>query len=54
MSDIRKLSFSVSPELEKRIIDMRKSDEYCRLPVSEIIRKLLEKGLEQLSPDPQT
>jgi hypothetical protein len=54
MNDIKKLSFSVSPELEERIIGLRKRDEYCRLSVAEIIRQLLEIGLERLDPDPQT
>ena len=54
MEDIRKLSFSVSPELEKQIVDMRKRDEYCRLTVAEIIRRLVQAGLEALASEPQS
>ena len=48
MKDIRKLSFSVSPELEKQIIDLRKRDEFCRLSVAEIIRILVSNGLSTI------
>lgn len=54
MEDVRKLSFSVSPEMEKQIVDMRKRDEYCRLTVAEIIRRLVQAGLDVLAAEPQS
>jgi Arc/MetJ-type ribon-helix-helix transcriptional regulator len=47
----------ITPELEEKIREMRKTDEYCMMSVSEIFRRLVQLGLEQieqLSPDPQT
>ena len=42
----RKLSVAVSSELEARIIALRKKDEFCRMTISEIVRMLIQKGLE--------
>lgn len=42
----RRISVSLTPELETRIMEMRKTDEYCRASVAEIIRILIERGLK--------
>ena len=47
MNSNKKMSFSVSQEMEEQIISLRKSDEYCRLTVSEILRILIQTGLDQ-------
>lgn len=45
-SKYRRLSVVLSPELEKKLYDLRKTDEYCRMSISEIFRTYFEKGLE--------
>ena len=51
MNKIRKLSFSVSPEMEQQIIELRKTDAYCRMSIAEIIRMLIERGIVELATD---
>lgn len=46
MTENRRYCVAMPPELEERIIEMRKSDKYCRKSISEIIRILIVKGLE--------
>ena len=48
MTDNKRFSFAAPPELEARIIELRKTDEFCRMNFSEIIRMLCERGLEQI------
>lgn len=57
MTENKRCSVMITPELEEKIREMRKTDEYCMMSVSEIFRRLVQLGLEQieqLSPDPQT
>lgn len=54
MTENKRCSVMITPDLEEKIREMRKTDAYCMLSVSEIIRQLVHKGLEQLSAtDPQ-
>jgi DNA topoisomerase IA len=46
MTDMVRRTVSLPPELENRIIALRKSDKYCRMTISEITRKLIETGLK--------
>ena len=46
MKDMRR-SVSTTREMDERIIRLRKTDKYARCSISEIIRKMVEKGLEQ-------
>lgn len=46
MAEIKRMSVSLSPELEQAITELRKTDEYCRSSYSEIIREVLKKGLK--------
>lgn len=46
MTKNKRISVALPPELEKKIYDLRKTDKYCRLPLSEIMRSLLLRGLE--------
>ena len=46
MTDMVRRTVSLPPELENRIIALRKSDKYCRMTISEITRKLIEAGLK--------
>ena len=41
-----RLSIQLTKEQEKELIDMRKRDEYCRLSFGELVRRLIDAGLE--------
>lgn len=45
MTENKRCSIMITPELEEKIREMRKTDAYCMLSVSEIIRRLVHKGL---------
>lgn len=45
MTDLKRLAIAVPPELENAIYDMRAKDEFRRLSISEIVRRLIEAGL---------
>lgn len=44
----RRMSVSINEETDKKIIEMKKTDEYCRCSYSEIIRKLIEEGIKTI------
>lgn len=46
MTNNRRISVSLTPELETKVMEMRKTDEFCRMSVAEIIRILIARGLE--------
>ena len=46
MKELRR-SISTTREMDERIIRLRKTDKYARCSISEIIRQMIEKGLEQ-------
>lgn len=45
---MKRLSVSLPPEIEKTVIDLRKTDEYCMCSRADILRKLMIMGAEQL------
>lgn len=45
---MKRLSVSLPPEIEKTIIDLRKTDEFCMCSCADFIRKLMLIGAEQL------
>ena len=46
MTENKRLSVAITPEIEEMIYELRKKDEFCRKSVSEIVRVLIMKGLE--------
>ena len=48
MTKNKRCSIMITPNIEEKIREMRKSDAYCMMSVSEIIRMLCERGLEQI------
>lgn len=46
MTENKRLSISVTPEMEKKIYEMRKKDEFCRMSISEIVRMLIVRGID--------
>lgn len=45
MTNMKRLSVCIPPEMERRLANLRKTDKYCRMPWAEIIRQLIELGL---------
>ena len=46
--ETKRMSLSLPRELEAAVIDLRKTDEYCRCSYAEIIRRLMQLGLERI------
>ncbi len=47
MEASRRISISIPDVLERQLVELRKTDEFCRMSWSELIRTLIERGLEQ-------
>lgn len=45
MTNCKRISVSLTPEMEKKVMEIRKTDEYCRSSIAEILRMLIERGL---------
>ncbi len=45
MADNKRMSISISSEMEQAIVELRKTDRFCRSSYAEIIRELLAVGL---------
>lgn len=52
MTEKTRWNVTVPPELEEKVFALRKTDEYCRMTISEILRILIAKGLAAESGDP--
>lgn len=50
MTDMKRITISVPEDMEKAIYGLRKRDEYNRCSTSEVIRQLVEIGLQSVSP----
>lgn len=46
MTDNKRMSIAMPPELEEKVYALRRTDKYCRMTLSEIVRILIQKGLE--------
>ena len=46
-----RLSVQLTPEQEKALVELRKRDEYCRLSFGELVRRLVDIGLDALDGD---
>lgn len=46
MTDMRRVTVSLPDELDKHILEARKDDRFIRCSYSEIVRQLLERGIE--------
>lgn len=49
MTDMKRITISVPEDMEKAIYGLRKRDEYNRCSTSELIRQLVELGLQSVS-----
>ena len=51
MTEQWRVNVSIPSDIEERIIDLRKRDEYCRMSFSRIIREMIIKGLNEVEKD---
>ncbi|GKH49022.1 hypothetical protein CE91St46_01330 [Eubacteriales bacterium] len=45
MTDMRRVTISLPEEVDKKILDLRKDDRFARCSYSEIVRMVLNRGL---------
>lgn len=45
----KRISISLPPELDRAVLDLRKTEEYCRCSYVEIIRVLMVKGAKAMA-----
>ena len=48
MTDMKRVTIAMPSDLDAKILDMKKSDQYVRTSYSEIVRLLLVRGLDGL------
>ena len=46
MTDMRRVTIALPDEIDRRILELKKDDRFVRLSYAEIVRRLLERGLE--------
>lgn len=49
MVTMKRMSVSLPPEIESAIVELRKTDRFCRSSYSEIIREVLGIGLNRIA-----
>lgn len=49
MKNYKRLSISLPPELDRAVLDLRKTEEYCRCSYVEIIRVLMTEGVKAMA-----
>ena len=49
MTDMRRITISLTEEMDKKILDLRKDSRFARCSYSEIVRKALERSLDSMS-----
>lgn len=47
----KRMSISINEEMDQKIIELKKTDKYCRCSYSEIIRQLIKAGMEVIEAD---
>lgn len=45
MTDMKRITISVPDELDKKILELKKTDEFARASYSEVVRTILLRGL---------
>ncbi len=51
MTDMRRITISLPVELDKKIVELRKDDRFIRCSYAEIVRKVVEQGLDMVAAD---
>lgn len=48
MTDMRRITISLPEKLDKQILELRKDDRFVRCSYSEIVRQIVEQGIDML------
>lgn len=48
MTTMKRMTISLSPKQDSAILELRKTDQYCRMSYAKIIRVLLDAGIERI------
>lgn len=51
MTDMKRVTISVPDEIDDAVLGLRKTDLFCRCSYSEIVRRLITRGLEIMAED---
>lgn len=51
MTTMRRVTISLPPDLDKRILALKKTNQFIRVSYSEVVRQLMMKGLEKETKD---
>lgn len=46
MTDMRRVTISLPDEIDRKILELRKEDRFIRCSYAEIVRQILESGLD--------
>ena len=44
-TDMKRISISLSDAIDEKVMEMKRTEEYCRSSYAEIIRILIERGI---------
>lgn len=53
-TEMKRISISLPEEIDNQVIQMKKTDEYCRCSYAEIVRLLIEEGIRANHANRQT
>lgn len=53
MTNMSRLTISLTPEIEEKVLELRRTDRFCRCSLSEIIRALIVAGISSDHADSQ-
>lgn len=53
-TEMKRISISLQEELDNQIIELKKTDKYCRCSYAEIVRNLIELGIRASKAQEQT
>lgn len=48
MTDMKRVTISIPDDLDKRILEQKKTDEFARASYSEVVRTILLQGLRSM------
>ena len=54
MADMKRMTISIPAEMEESIVELRKTDRFCRSSYAEIISEVLTAGMERIAKTPDT
>lgn len=53
-TEMKRISISLPEEIDQQVIELKKTDTYCRCSYAEIVRVLLELGIRATKAEEQT